>query len=108
MPTGSKVDIELLQQFVDALLYGVVVVSGVGQTVAAVGSVAPQAADDFAGKLVHGLPRDCGHQLKVGGVDGLQMAFLPSSLRSITTLAPSACRTYQFFTFTQAGIVLPL
>ena len=70
MPTGSKVDIGLLQQLVDALLHGVVVVSGGGQTVAAVGSVAPQAADDFAGKLVHGLLRRCGHQLKIGGVHG--------------------------------------
>ena len=70
MPTGSKVDLGLFQQLIDALLHGFVVVPGGGQTIAAVGSVAPQAADDLAGKLVHGLMRDCGHQLKVDGVDG--------------------------------------
>lgn len=60
----------LFQQFVDALLHGFVVVPGGGQTVASVGSVAPQAADDLAGKLVHGLGGLRRYQLKVVGVDG--------------------------------------
>lgn len=70
MPTGSEVYVGLFQQLVYLLLRGVVVVSGGGQAVAAIGSVAPQASDDLAGKLVHGLLRDSRHQLKVGGVHG--------------------------------------
>ena len=97
----------LFQQFVDALLHGFVVVPRSGQTVAAVVSVAPQAPDDLTGKLVYGLAGLGGHQLKVGGFDGAADG-VPAVLRSITTLAPFTCLTYQFFALTQPGIVLPL
>ena len=64
---GHKV--RLFQDFIHTGLNRIVVVTGSGQTVLAVGTVTPETTDDLTGKLVHSL---CGlgiHQLKICSVD---------------------------------------
>ena len=64
---GHKV--RLSQKFIHTGLNRIVVITGCGQTVLAVGTVTPEATDDLTGKLVHSL---CGlgiHQLKICSVD---------------------------------------
>ena len=62
--------IQLQQQFVDALLNGIVVIPRIRQPVAALDATAPQTADDLKGKFVNGFARLFGYQLKISGVDG--------------------------------------
>ena len=64
---GHKV--RLSQKFIHTGLNRIVVVTGSGQTILAVGAVTPEATDDLTGKLVHCLCRLGVYQFEVGSID---------------------------------------